>query len=94
MAAQMYCEPAHIERQGKGAFAAHIRGVTKQAVPLQFPFGLMEKLPQITAAERQALQERMRANHAVHYSELANGMETKQAEDVEVQDPDEPTPYW
>ncbi|QTN36251.1 type IV secretory system conjugative DNA transfer family protein [Cognatishimia activa] len=94
MAAQMYCEPSLIERQGKGSFASHIRGVTKQAVPLQFPFGLMEKLPQMTATERQVLQKRMRANHAVHYSELAQGGETKGTEDVDDQDPDEPTPYW
>ena len=54
----------------------------------------MEKLPQMTVSERQILQDQMRANHAVHYSELANGTEPKGTEDVEVQDSDEPTPYW
>ena len=91
----MSCEPSLIERQSKGAFAAHIRGVTKQGVPLQFPLGFLEALPQMTATKRHALQERMRTNHAVHYSELAQGAETKQAKDVEyLADPDEPTPYW
>lgn len=91
LAGQMYCEPSLIEEQGKGSFAAHIRGTTKQAVPLQFPFGFLEALPKMSHSERQALQEKMRRDYANHYSNLS--MKDEEAEDPPT-DPNEPTPYW
>ena len=91
LAGQMYCEPSLIEAQGKGSFAAHIRGTTKQAVPLQFPFGLLEALPQMSHSERQALQEKMRRDYANHYSNLSTENEEV---DEPPTDPNEPTPYW
>ncbi|GLQ35987.1 hypothetical protein GCM10007939_22710 [Amylibacter marinus] len=91
LASQMYCEPSLIEAQVKGSFAAHIRGTTKQAVPLQFPFGFLEALQQMSADQRTALQEKMRRDYANHYSDL--GSETEIAEDPP-EDPNEPTPYW
>jgi hypothetical protein len=42
LASMLYCDPHLIESQPKGSFAAHIRGVTKSAVPLTFPFGYLE----------------------------------------------------
>lgn len=93
LAGAMYCEPSFIEAQGKGSFAAHIRGRTKQAVPLSFTFGFMEAMPQMSAWDREALQERMRTQYAVHYTEL--GEEVAPAEEKEpLTDPNEPTPYW
>lgn len=70
LAPMLYCEASLIESQPKGSFAAHIKGVTKAALPLQFPFGYMEGLPQMDAAQRQALRERMREDYAVHFSEI------------------------
>ena len=51
-------------------FAAHVRGVTKSAIPLKFPFGHMEGMERMTPDERDALQEAMRELYAVHYTEL------------------------
>ena len=71
LAPMLYCQPELIEAQPKGSFAAHVRGQTKSAVPLAFPFGHMEALPRMAKSERAALQQRMRDRYAVHFSELA-----------------------
>lgn len=70
LAPMLGCAPEFIEAQPKGAFAASVRGLTSTALPLRFPLGHMEKLPRMSRAERQSLQETMRARYAVHYSEL------------------------
>lgn len=70
LAPMLYCDPAFIEAQPKGHFAAHVRGLTKAAVPLAFPFGALESRPMMTKAQRVALQDRMRDRYAVHYSRL------------------------
>ena len=70
LAPMLYCEPALIESQPKGSFAAHVRGVTKSALPLKFPFGHMESMDRMTAVESDALRQAMRKSYAVHYTEL------------------------
>jgi hypothetical protein len=70
LAPMLYCEPALIEAQPKGCFAAHVRGVTQAAVPLRFPFGFLEDMPRMTPAERGALQDAMRKRYAVRYADL------------------------
>jgi hypothetical protein len=66
----LYCQPELIEVQPKGSFAAFVRGQTKSAVPLAFPFGYLEDQPRLSKAEREALQQVMRERYAVHYSKL------------------------
>ncbi|RWQ58830.1 ATP-binding protein [Mesorhizobium sp.] len=70
LAPMMACDAGLIEAQSKGSFAAYVRGITKSALPLRFPFGRMEAMPRMTQDERSALQSAMRAKYAVHYSEL------------------------
>ena len=70
LAPMMSCAPELIEAQQKGSFAAYVRGVTKSAVPLKFPLGHMEAMPQMTASEFTELRTAMRDAYAVHYSEL------------------------
>ncbi|MEO9687301.1 MAG: ATP-binding protein [Nitratireductor sp.] len=71
-AAQMLnCDPALIEAQPKGAFAAHVRGMTRAAIPLRFPLGALEEMLRMTSDQQNALRDQMRANYAVHYSELS-----------------------
>jgi len=70
LAPMLYCEPSLIESQPKGSFASYIRGVTKTALPLSFPFGYLESQKQMSRAQREALQTTMRTRYAVHYSEL------------------------
>ncbi len=70
LAPQLYCDPAFIEAQPKGCFAAHVRGVTKSAVPLRFPFGYLEQKPRMGPSDRATLTSRMRKLYAVHHSEF------------------------
>lgn len=73
LAPMLYSTPEMIEAQPKGSFAAHVRGQTKSAVPLSFPFGSMEKLPRMDSAKRATLRQQMRDRYAVHYSQLVKG---------------------
>ena len=95
LAPMLYCSPELIEVQPKGSFAAHVRGQTKSAVPLAFPFGHMEAMPRMDNAERTMLRQTMRDRYAVHYSELekAEGAaEPSPLEESEQSRPDEPKP--
>jgi hypothetical protein len=95
LAPMLYCSPELIEAQPKGSFAAHVRGTTKGAVPLRFPFGYMEAEPRMDKAERTILRQTMRDRYAVHYSALekAEGAgETSPDEEREQAKPDEPKP--
>jgi hypothetical protein len=91
LAPMLGCAPEFIEAQPKGAFAASVRGLTSTALPLRFPLGHMEKLPRMSRAARQSLQETMRARYAVHYSELTTTPDAKTAEE-EVADEASPSP--
>ncbi len=88
LAPMLYCEPGFIEAQPKGSFAAHIRGVTKSAVPLQFPFGFLEQKPKMIPHDRDGLQGRMRERYAVHYTELV-GTKPKTKETAPDPEPDD-----
>lgn len=82
LAPMLYCQPELIEAQPKGSFAAHVRGQTRSAVPLSFPFGHMEAMSRMEKGERTALQQRMRDRYAVYFSELAKD-EKSESTDVE-----------
>lgn len=94
LAPQLYCDPRLIEEQPKGSFAAHVRGVTKSALPLSFPFGWLEAKPSMSRDERRQLQERMRERYAVHYSELGQPTDGEASPEPEIPDepPEESTP--
>lgn len=64
------CDPALIEAQPKLSFAAAIRGVTKGALPLEFPAGHLEAMPQMDEYEWEVTLEAMRERYAVHYTDL------------------------
>jgi hypothetical protein len=64
LSGQMSAEPELIQRQGKGSFATYIRGITARAVPMSFPFFVLEKLPRATQEERSAVRAYSRAHYA------------------------------
>jgi hypothetical protein len=95
LAPMLYCSPELIESQPKGSFAAHVRGTTKGAVPLSFPFGYMEAMPRMDKAEGAMLRQTMRDRYAVHYSALEKAEGTAEpplGEEPEQARPDEPKP--
>lgn len=67
-APQLRCSSDFIESQPKGTWAASIRGVTANAVPLRFPFGVMEEKPRMEPEEWELVQADMRDRYAVHHS--------------------------
>lgn len=79
-----------IDTQPKGSFAAHVRGVTKSALPLQFPFGYLENLPTMSREERRQLQADMCRRYAVHYSALTSYAPKNEEPEPDVDEPDIP----
>lgn len=67
-APMLRCSSEFIESQPKGTWAASIRGVTTGAVPLRFPFGVMEQEPRMDAGEWKTVRADMRERYAVHHS--------------------------
>lgn len=93
LASMLYCPPEMIEALPKGSFAAHIRGVTKSALPLSFPFGFLEGLPKMSEEERAQLQQAMRERYAVHCSEVDGVVaSTGSAGEAEATVEEEPNP--
>ena len=88
LAPMMSAEQSLIESQPKGTFAAYIRGVTKSALPLKFPFGFMEQMDKMTTGEHDALRKIMREKYAVHYSQL----DGRPSGDGEEDDNENPSP--
>ena len=64
LASQISADPELIQRQPKGHFATYIRGLTERAVPMSFPFFVLEKLPRASAERRNAIREYSRAHYA------------------------------
>jgi hypothetical protein len=64
LAGQMGADADMIARQPKGTFAAYIRGVTERAVPISFPFFVLEKAPKTTIEEREEIRAYSRKTYA------------------------------
>ena len=64
LASQISADPDMIQRQPKGSFATYIRGLTERAVPMSFPFFVLEKLQRASAERRNAIREYSRAHYA------------------------------
>ena len=72
LAGQMAADPALIQQQPKGTFATFVRGLTERAVPISFPFFVLEKLPRATSEEREAIRAHTRAAYANPWDRGAN----------------------
>ncbi|UWR13403.1 type IV secretory system conjugative DNA transfer family protein [Sulfitobacter mediterraneus] len=64
LAGQMSCDPDLIQRQPKGTFATYVRGLTDQAVPISFPFFVLEKGPKASREEIESIRAHSRATYA------------------------------
>lgn len=64
LAGQMSSDPDTIQRQPKGTFATFVRGLTERAVPISFPFFVLEKLPRATKHEVDAIRQHSRERYA------------------------------
>jgi hypothetical protein len=64
----MSCDPDLIAAAPKGTFATHIRGVTNRAVPLSFPFFVLEKRPRADAEILAQIRNHNRNAYAAPWS--------------------------
>lgn len=64
LAGQMACDAELITSLPKGTFATSIRGLTSRAVPLSFPFFVLEKMPRADAATLAEIIEHSRSAYA------------------------------
>lgn len=64
LAGQMSCDPDTIQRQPKGTFATYVRGLTERAVPISFPFFVLEKMQKRSSEELGAIRDASRAAYA------------------------------
>mgnify|MGYP003700773109 CR=1 FL=1 len=64
LAGQLNCEPELIQRQPRGTFATYVRGLTERAVPIAFPFFVLENGPRASAQERDAIRRLSRERYA------------------------------
>jgi hypothetical protein len=64
LAGQMSADPDLVQRQPKGTFATFVRGLTERAVPISFPFFVLENMPCASNEERDAIREYSRKKYA------------------------------
>ncbi|WP_424970642.1 hypothetical protein [Dinoroseobacter sp. S76] len=64
LASQMSADAEIIQRQPKGTFATFLRGLTDKAVPIAFPFFVLEKFPKTTKEEGEAIVQHSRNAYA------------------------------
>lgn len=63
-AKMLRCEPAFIEDQPKGQFAAFVRNFTGKAISLRVPFGHLEDMSRMTNDEWEIVQKSIRERYA------------------------------
>ena len=80
---QMGCDAETIMRQPKGGFATFVRGLTERAVPVRFPFFVLENLPRASREEQDAVRAQSRARYAEPMRRPAERRGPEPAESVE-----------
>ena len=98
LSSQMGATAEMIQGQPKGSFATFLRGATSKAVPIAFPFGVMEQFQRTTKEEREAIRQHSRESYAEPWEPKADHSEPE-PEDLEIippkkddGDPTEPSP--
>ncbi|MDU8913929.1 type IV secretory system conjugative DNA transfer family protein [Aestuariicoccus sp. MJ-SS9] len=98
LAGQMSCDADLIQRQPKGTFATYVRGLTDRAVPISFPFFVLEGLPRATKPEVDAIRQHSRERYAEPLQSKVNHNATSAEEPSEneekndARDPTKPSP--
>jgi len=80
LAGQMSADVDLIQRQPKGTFATYVRGLTDRAVPISFPFFVMEQLPRSTKFEIEEIQSHSREAYAEPWQSKAEQAATSKEE--------------
>ncbi len=100
LACQMSCDADTIQRQPKGTFATYVRGLTERAVPISFPFFVLEKKPKATKDEIDAIRQQCREAYAEPWQPKADQGDTSSEtpedppEENAPKDPTDPSPRF
>lgn len=86
LAGQMSADPQIIQQMPKGTFATYIRGLTERAVPMSFPFFILENLPRASKEDIEAIRQQCRQAYAEPWSPEVSH------EKPDYQEPPEPPP--
>ncbi len=86
LAGQMAADPNLIQQQPKGTFATFVRGLTERAVPISFPFFVLEKMPKASKEERETIRDHSRNNYAEPLQNKANHSASPTHQDIVKQD--------
>ena len=86
LAGQMAADPNLIQQQPKGTFATFVRGLTERAVPISFPFFVLEKMPRALSEERDAIREYSRKNYAEPLQSKAEHSDPMDHQDIDKPD--------
>ncbi|WP_323784152.1 type IV secretory system conjugative DNA transfer family protein, partial [Leisingera sp.] len=98
LAGQMSSDPDTIHRQPKGTFATYVRGLTDRAVPISFPFFVLEKLPRSTKNEIDAIRQHSRERYAEPFQRKAEHSTSEEPDPAAAEekfdgsDPTKPSP--
>lgn len=98
MAGQMSCDAEIIQSQPKGTFATYIRGITQRAVPVSFPFFVLEKRTQATKTALAAIRQHSRDAYAEPWQKPPEHGDTPDDEgpddppEIDNDDPTKPSP--
>ncbi len=98
LAGQMSADAEMIQHQPKGTFATFVRGLTERAVPISFPFFVLEKRPQASKEEIEAIRKHSRKSYAEpwkkapEHSEPTQNQEPDDMQDNPDDDPTKPSP--
>ena len=94
LAGQMNTDAQTIQHQPPGTFATFVRGLTRHAVPISFPFFVLEKLPRNTKDEIEAIRQHSRKSYAEPWRKAPDqgdpGLNQK-PKDLGENDDDDPT---
>jgi len=86
LAGQMAADPNLIQQQPKGTFATFVRGLTERAVPISFPFFVLEKMPRASTEERDAIRDYSRKNYAEPLQRKTEHSEPEDHQDIDKPD--------
>ncbi|MEM9010637.1 MAG: type IV secretory system conjugative DNA transfer family protein [Pseudomonadota bacterium] len=98
LAGQMAAEARLIQQQPKGTFVTYIRGLTNQAVPVRFPFFVLEQRPRATKDDIAAIRQQCRQAYAQPWQPTANHAEPapetppEPPPEIDADDPLRPSP--
>ena len=100
LAGQMNTDAQTIQHQPRGTFATFVRGLTRQAVPISFPFFVLEKLPRNTKDEIDTIRQHSREQYAEPWRKAPEHNAPEQSQDIENlkekddEDPTSPSPEF